>query len=100
MNEDISSTPTEKRPVWWVFSGMGVHWNKMGQDMMKFEVFRKSIERAREVLLPTGLDIFDMLLNSDEKTYENVRNSRLIDPVNGMMYQNEAYNKHASILRF
>ncbi|EDV19161.1 uncharacterized protein TRIADDRAFT_34034 [Trichoplax adhaerens] len=73
--EEINAVPTSKRPLWWAFSGMGVHWNQMGQDMMKFKVFRKSIERARQALLPTGLDVLDMLLNSNEKTYENVRNS-------------------------
>ncbi|RDD36517.1 Fatty acid synthase [Trichoplax sp. H2] len=72
---DVDVAPTSKRPVWWVFSGMGVHWAKMGRDMMKFEVFRESIERAREVLLPTGLDVMDLLLNSDQDTFENVRNS-------------------------
>jgi len=65
----------EKRPVWFVFSGMGTQWAGMAKDLMQLEVFEKAICKCAEALEPEGLNLFDIILSSDESTFDNVMNS-------------------------
>ncbi|EDV19158.1 uncharacterized protein TRIADDRAFT_62374 [Trichoplax adhaerens] len=73
--QDIDLTVSDKRPIWWIFSGMGANWNKMGQNMMKFPVFKNTITRAREILMPIGLDLINILFSEDPNVYDNVRDA-------------------------
>lgn len=34
-----------KRPVWFVYSGMGSQWATMGAELMRIPIFAASIER-------------------------------------------------------
>lgn len=65
----------EKPPVWYVFSGMGSQWSGMGRDMMKFEVFEKSILKSAEFLTPHGIDLIDTIVNGTDETFDNVLKS-------------------------
>ena len=65
----------EKRPVWFIFSGMGTQWAGMGKDLMQLEVFEKGIRKCAEALKPEGLNLYDIVLSSDESTFDNVMNS-------------------------
>lgn len=53
--------PYEKRPVWYVFSGMGSQWPAMAKDLMQIEIFRKSIQKSAEILKPYFPDLMDIL---------------------------------------
>ncbi|XP_017773704.1 PREDICTED: fatty acid synthase [Nicrophorus vespilloides] len=64
----------ESRPIWFIFTGMGSQWPGMGKDLMKIESFKNSIKRSAETLRPYGIDLEDILINSDDKTLENIRN--------------------------
>lgn len=68
------ATVLEKRPVWFVLTGMGSQWPAMGKDMMEIEVFRKSIMEADEVLKPYGVHLYENLI-SDGKQFDKVVNS-------------------------
>ncbi|XP_014477063.1 PREDICTED: fatty acid synthase [Dinoponera quadriceps] len=63
------------RPIWFVFSGMGSQWPGMGTDLLKFPVFAKAVEKCDAVLRPRGLDIYDILTNKDQSTFDNILNS-------------------------
>lgn len=65
----------EKRPVWFVFSGMGTQWAGMGKDLMQLEVFEKGIRKCAEALEPEGINLYDIILSTDESTFDNVMNS-------------------------
>lgn len=65
----------EKRPVWFVFSGMGTQWAGMGKDLMQLEIFEKGIRKCAEALEPEGVNLYDIILSSDESTFDNVMNS-------------------------
>lgn len=65
----------EKRPVWFVFSGMGSQWPCMANDLMKLEVFEKAINKCADALRPHGVDLLNILLKSDDSTFDNVLNS-------------------------
>ncbi|XP_006825448.1 fatty acid synthase-like, partial [Saccoglossus kowalevskii] len=62
----------ETRPIWYIFSGMGTQWQGMGKDLMKLNTFKKSILKCTEALKDTDINVYDMIMNSDENTYENV----------------------------
>ncbi|XP_076644466.1 fatty acid synthase [Halictus rubicundus] len=64
-----------KRPVWFVFSGMGSQWPGMGESLMRFPTFAKAIQKCDAALKPFGVDIVDIITNKDKKTFDNILNS-------------------------
>ena len=74
--QEVQKVTDEERPVWFVFPGMGTQWSGMGKDMMEMEVFYRSIMVSNKVLKPHGINLLDdIIMNSDEKTFENTLNS-------------------------
>ncbi|XP_077526185.1 fatty acid synthase-like isoform X2 [Haemaphysalis longicornis] len=61
----VEHAPFEKRPLWFVFTGMGCQWNGMARDMMQFDIFARSIRKSHEVLNQFDVDLID-LLTSDK----------------------------------
>ncbi|KAH7944527.1 hypothetical protein HPB52_021123 [Rhipicephalus sanguineus] len=62
----VQEVPSEKRPLWFVFTGMGCHWNGMARHMMQFDLFANSIRKSHALLLDRfGIDLID-LVTSDE----------------------------------
>uniref|UniRef100_A0A1W7RAJ9 Fatty acid synthase n=1 Tax=Hadrurus spadix TaxID=141984 RepID=A0A1W7RAJ9_9SCOR len=58
---EIKKVSMEKRPVWFIFSGMGTQWPGMGKDLLQLKPFAKSIYRSVEVLKPHGIDLMSIL---------------------------------------
>ncbi|XP_050030055.2 fatty acid synthase-like [Dermacentor andersoni] len=62
----VHEVPPEKRPLWFIFTGMGCQWNGMARQMMHFDVFARSIRKSHALLLERfGIDLID-LVTSDE----------------------------------
>ncbi|XP_046414517.1 fatty acid synthase [Neodiprion fabricii] len=72
---DVQHYPGAKRPVWFVFSGMGSQWAGMGEALMKIPAFAKAIDKCDAALKPHGVDIINILTNKDPKTFDNILNS-------------------------
>lgn len=64
-----------KRPVVWVFSGMGSQWPEMGSSLMKIPLFLKSIEKCHKVLEPLGLDLVSIITSPQKETFDNILHS-------------------------
>ncbi|XP_063896402.1 fatty acid synthase [Helicoverpa armigera] len=64
-----------RRPLWFLYSGMGSQWAGMGTQLMRIPIFAAAIERCRKVLEPKGLDIVDIITSTDEKTFDNILHS-------------------------
>lgn len=47
----------------------------MGRKMMENEVFQQSIMKSDAVLKPYNIDLYDMLMEGEEATFENTVNS-------------------------
>uniref|UniRef100_A0A6B2E4Y7 Fatty acid synthase n=1 Tax=Phlebotomus kandelakii TaxID=1109342 RepID=A0A6B2E4Y7_9DIPT len=59
-----------KRPVWFVYSGMGSQWAHMAKELMQIDVFSKSIHRCAEALRPEGIDLVDVVTKLDESRFD------------------------------
>ncbi|KAG0417206.1 hypothetical protein HPB47_005803 [Ixodes persulcatus] len=70
----IERAPSEKRPLWFVFTGMGCQWNGMARQMMQFDVFADSIRRSHELLVPFGIDLVDLI------TSDIAKNQTMVSP--------------------
>ncbi|CAN8029809.1 unnamed protein product [Ixodes persulcatus] len=70
----VERAPSEKRPLWFVFTGMGCQWNGMARQMMQFDVFADSIRRSHELLVPFGIDLIDLI------TSDNANNQTMASP--------------------
>lgn len=71
----MQKASSEKRPVWYVFTGMGSQWYSMGRKMMEIDTFRTSILKSDAVLQQFDVKLYDMLMNGDESTFEDTVNS-------------------------
>ncbi|XP_050438841.1 fatty acid synthase-like [Adelges cooleyi] len=65
----------KKRPVWFVFSGMGSQWPGMGADLMRLPIFAESIRKCHDVLRLKGIDIIDIITTVNPSIFENILNS-------------------------
>lgn len=64
-----------KRPVVWMFTGMGCQWAGMGVSLMKIDIFRESIEKSHKVLQPFGLDLISIITSPKKETFDQIINS-------------------------
>lgn len=72
---EVSQVTGEKRPLWFVFSGMGSQWPGMGRDLMVLEPFSKAINKCADILRPEGIDLIKIIMDSNNSTFDNVLNS-------------------------
>lgn len=72
---EISEVSSEKRPIWFVFSGMGSQWPGMAKDLMQIELFRNSIKKISDILKPHNINLENLLINSTDTSFDNVLNS-------------------------
>ena len=64
-----------KRPIWFVYSGMGSQWAGMGRDLMRIKVFADAIERCHKALEPHGVDLKYIVTSEDDSIFDNILNS-------------------------
>ncbi|KAH1002410.1 hypothetical protein HUJ04_008498 [Dendroctonus ponderosae] len=72
---EVNSVGTDRRPICFVFSGMGSQWAGMAKDLMQLPVFRQSIDRCSAALKPHGVNLEDIIVNGTNDTFDNVLNS-------------------------
>lgn len=53
-------------------TGMGAQWRRMGLSLMRLDSFRESILRSDEVVKPLGVKVSDLLLSTDERTFDDI----------------------------
>ncbi|CAG9858327.1 unnamed protein product [Phyllotreta striolata] len=63
-----------KRPVWFVYGGLGAQWNGMGRDLLNIEVFQKSIKRCAAALKTYEIDLLQILTSDDPTIFDDITN--------------------------
>ncbi|CAG7837444.1 unnamed protein product [Allacma fusca] len=64
-----------RRPIWFIFTGLGSQWVGMSKDMMSFKTFHDSILKSSQILLENGFDLLKVLETEDTEILENLKNS-------------------------
>ncbi|XP_016956349.1 fatty acid synthase isoform X1 [Drosophila biarmipes] len=72
---DVQHYTGLRRPIVWVYSGMGSQWYEMGSSLMTIPRFRESIENCHQTLLSKGLDLKHILTSNDPEIYQNILHS-------------------------
>lgn len=62
------------RPVWLILSGMGGQWPTMARGLIDLPFFAKTLTNCADILTPFGLDLLDILLNSDTPATNSIFN--------------------------
>ncbi|KAM5216963.1 fatty acid synthase [Hipposideros larvatus] len=73
--QELQQVPNGQRPLWFICSGMGTQWRGMGLSLMRLASFRSSILRSDETLKPLGVQVADLLLSTDEATFDDTVNA-------------------------
>ncbi|KAJ8912887.1 hypothetical protein NQ315_011210 [Exocentrus adspersus] len=60
-----------KRPVWFIYAGMGSQWLGMGQDLMRNETFRSSIMSCAKALKPYNINLEEILSNPKTNVFDD-----------------------------
>jgi len=71
----IDNFAEARRPVVWVYSGMGSQWAGMGADLMKIPIFENSIRRCHEILAKKGVDLIKIITSDDPTIFNNILHS-------------------------
>ncbi|XP_065214304.1 fatty acid synthase-like [Planococcus citri] len=64
-----------KRPLWFIFSGVGSQWLTMGVALMKIPLFAESIYKIHKTLESRGVNLSRILTSNDPQIMRNVLNS-------------------------
>ncbi|KAI5631499.1 acyl transferase domain-containing protein [Phthorimaea operculella] len=75
LSESASYFDDVKRPLWFVYSGMGSQWPTMGAELMRIPIFSAAIERCRQALAPKGIDIVHIITANDKTIFDNILHS-------------------------
>ncbi|XP_065209089.1 fatty acid synthase-like [Planococcus citri] len=65
----------DKRPVWFIFSGMGSQWPAMGRSLMKLPIFAESIRKSHQIMLERGIDLIKIITDDNSEMFDNILNS-------------------------
>uniref|UniRef100_A0ABI7YC33 Fatty acid synthase n=1 Tax=Felis catus TaxID=9685 RepID=A0ABI7YC33_FELCA len=71
-SQEVQLVAAGKRPLWFICSGMGAQWCGMGLSLMRLGSFRDSILRSDEAVKPLGLQVSELLLSTDEATFDDI----------------------------
>ena len=61
--------------MWFIFAGMGTQWHGMGRDLMTLEPFYASIMRSDTLLVPYGLQLYQLLMKGKEEEFNDTLNA-------------------------
>ncbi|CAG2059643.1 unnamed protein product, partial [Timema podura] len=74
-HREIKRYENLKRPVWFVFSGMGSQWPGMGSKLLQFPIISESIQRSHNILMKKGLDLLNIINSTDKYIFDNILKS-------------------------
>ncbi|OWR55047.1 fatty acid synthase [Danaus plexippus] len=75
VSRDIQYFSGVKRPVWFVYSGMGSQWAGMATQLMRIPVFAAAINKCHKALEPKGVNLIKTITDPDPSIYDNILNS-------------------------
>lgn len=78
INKNMQESSSLKRPVAFIYSGVGTQWLGMGCDLMEIPIFAEAIEQCHEILASKDVNLKKILMSTDEKMFdENIYDDSL-----------------------
>lgn len=71
----VNHCDVAKKPVVWMFAGMGSQWTGMATSLMQIDFFRNTIYKCHDILKPHGLDLISIVTSTDATTFDNILHS-------------------------
>lgn len=65
---------SNKRPIWFIYSGMGSQFLSMGKDLLKIGIFRTTFQRCAEALKPYNIDLINIVTSADPSLFDDITN--------------------------
>ncbi|XP_077491712.1 fatty acid synthase-like [Amblyomma americanum] len=65
----VEQSPSERRPLWFAFTGLGCQWDAMAQQMMQFDLFASSIQRSHDLVQTLGIDLVTMITSQEASSH-------------------------------
>jgi len=68
---------------------MGSQSLELVTDLIKFKVFKQTVDNAHSILIPHNYSVYDLFYKSDENTFKSIKNTMftvLIVQVNTVKY--------------
>lgn len=75
VESNIQHFNEEKRPIVFVYSGIGSQWPGMGASLMNIPIFANTINKCHDILLPKGINLRHVITQPDSALFKNVLNS-------------------------
>nr|XP_037872255.1 fatty acid synthase isoform X4 [Bombyx mori] len=77
LGEAVNYFDNAKRPLWFVYSGMGSQWPGMGAELMNIPIFSAAIERCQKAVESKGIDLVKIITSTDPDIFNNILNAFL-----------------------
>lgn len=75
IEKKINYINESKRPIVWVYSGVGSQWCGMGKELMTIPIFAEAITNCHKVLEKKDINLNKILTSSEESTFDNILNT-------------------------
>ncbi|CAH0402598.1 unnamed protein product [Chilo suppressalis] len=75
LSEQVEYFDDARRPLWFVYSGMGSQWAGMGTQLMRIPIFAAAIRRCQRALEPKGIDLVHIITSTDKNIFDNILHS-------------------------
>ncbi|KAI5631389.1 acyl transferase domain-containing protein [Phthorimaea operculella] len=75
VHQEVDYYDEKKKPLWFVYSGMGSQWTSMGSQLMKIPIFADAILRCHKALESKGVDLINVITCTDNSIFDNILNS-------------------------
>ncbi|KAL6436122.1 hypothetical protein ACFW04_005722 [Cataglyphis niger] len=77
MMKEIQHYSGKRKPICFIFSGIGSQWPGMGQALLQFPTFYKTVKKCDIILKTCGMscNIIDVLTSKHEAIFNNILNS-------------------------
>lgn len=74
-SKTIEFCDSEKRPIVWMFAGMGSQWIGMAKTLLQIDICRESLQKCHDTLKPYGIDLMNVVTSDDKTMFDNIVNA-------------------------